>query len=226
MSNNTGSDNVRAMSTTPIKIALMDSSPLALGGLCYFLDSLGIAKEIVFQESSLKKVTEAFMYQSVDVLITDLYSQSETFTEGRDMILNLCTQYPNLILIVYTSCQSGEKMRQLLCEPNVSLISRSEPLRKVADSFKQALQGRRFLSQKICGYLASQNSPAELAMRKLTYSEKEVLKQLFNGMSLGEIARMRDLSIKTISAHKCNAMRKLSVKNDAELFLMKEKLYL
>ncbi|QMV53731.1 helix-turn-helix transcriptional regulator [Ewingella americana] len=214
------------MPATPVKIALMDSSPLALGGLCYFLDSLGIAKEIVFQESSLQKVTEALMYQSVDVLITDLYSQSETFTEGRDLVLNLCMQYPNLILIVYTSCQSGDKMRRLLCAPNVSLISRSEPLTKVADSFKQALQGRRFLSQKICGYLASQNSSVELAVQKLTFSEKEVLKQLFNGMSLGEIAQLRNLSIKTISAHKCNAMRKLSVKNDAELFIMKDKLCL
>lgn len=217
---------MRVMPTTPVKIALMDSSPLALSGLCYFLDSLGIAKEIVFQESSLQKVTEALMYQTVDVLITDLYSQSETFTEGRDLILSLCAQYPQLILIVYTSCQSGEKMRSLLCAPNVSLISRSEPLSKVAEFFKQALQGRRFLSQKICGYLASQNSSVELAMQKLTFSEKEVLKQLFNGMSLGEIARLRNLSIKTISAHKCNAMRKLSAKNDAELFLMKDKLYL
>jgi len=214
------------MPTSPLKIALMDSSPLALVGLSYFLDSLGIAKEVILQESSLKKVNEAFMYQSVDVLITDLYSQNESFSEGRDIILNLCSQYPNLILIVYTSCQSGEKMRQLLCEPNISLIARSEPLAKIVDSFKQALQGRRFLSQKICGYLALQNSSIEISARQLTCSEKEVLKQLFSGMSLGEIASRRNLSIKTISAHKCNAMRKLSVKNDAALFMMKDKLYL
>jgi len=217
---------VHVMPTSPLKIALMDSSPLALVGLSYFLDSLGIAKEVILQESSLKKVTEAFMYQSVDVLITDLYSQNESFTEGRDIILNLCSQHPNLILIVYTSCQSGENMRRLLCEPNISLIARSEPLAKIVDSFKQALQGRRFLSQKICGYLSLQNSSIELSARRLTCSEKEVLKQLFNGMSLGEIASYRNLSIKTISAHKCNAMRKLSVKNDAELFMMKDKLYL
>ncbi|NWA43326.1 response regulator transcription factor [Pseudomonas reactans] len=217
---------MRVMPTTPLKIALMDSSPLALAGLCYFLDSLGIVKDVILQENSLKKVSEAFMYQSVDVLVTDLYSQSESFIEGRDIILNLCSQYPNLIMIVYTSCQSGEQMRPLLCEPNISLIARSEPLAKIVDSFRQALQGRRFLSQKICGYLALQNSSADLSARQLTCSEKEVLKHLFNGMSLGEIATLRSLSIKTISAHKCNAMRKLSVKNDAELFLMKDKLYL
>lgn len=88
---------MHVMPTSPLKIALMDSSPLALVGLSYFLDSLGIAKEVILQESSLKKVTEAFMYQSVDVLITDLYSQNESFTEGRDIILNLCSQHPNLI---------------------------------------------------------------------------------------------------------------------------------
>ena len=37
-------------------------------------------------------------------------------------------------------------------------------------------------------------------------------------MSLRQIAELQRRSIKTISAHKCSAMRKLQVKNDSELF--------
>ncbi|MNI91281.1 Transcriptional activator protein BglJ [compost metagenome] len=58
------------------------------------------------------------------------------------------------------------------------------------------------------------------ASARITRSETEVLRHLFNGMDLREIAQAKQLSIKTISAHKCNAMRKLGVKTDSELFLM------
>jgi len=47
----------------------------------------------------------------------------------------------------------------------------------------------------------------------------DVLKHLFHGMDLQQIAQMKQLSIKTISAHKCNAMRKLDIRTDSELFL-------
>lgn len=204
-----------------LKIALMDSSPLALAGLSYFVQSLGVQQEILLQETGLRKIAEALMYQSFDVLITDLYSYSENLNECRDTILRLCRLFPDLTVIVYTSCQSGEEMRSLLCEPNVSLVARDDPLTKVADCFRQVLSGRRFLSHKICTYLAKPKSSVDSTARHLTLSENEVLKYLFNGMSLGEIAALKKLSIKTISAHKCNAMRKLEVKNDAGLFMLK-----
>lgn len=207
-----------------LKIALMDSSPLALTGLSYFIHSLEVAEEILLQETSLKKISEALMYQAFDVLITDIYSGSETIDECRDTVINLCHQFPNLMVIVYTSCQSGKGMRQLLSEPNVSLISRDDPLTSVVDSFRQVLSGRRFLSQKICTYLAMQNSVEGAPVYHLTQSENEVLKHLFNGLSLGQIAELKKLSIKTISAHKCNAMRKLKVKNDAGLFSRKNEI--
>lgn len=204
-----------------LKIALMDSSPLALAGLAYFVHSLGVEQEILLQETGLRKIAEALMYQTFDVLITDLYSYSENLNECRDTILNLCRLFPDLTVIVYTSCQSGEGMRSFLCEPNISLIARDDPLVKVADCFRQVLSGRRFLSHKICTYLAQQKRQVDSTARHLTFSENEVLKHLFNGMSLGQIATLKKLSIKTISAHKCNAMRKLDVKNDAGLFMLK-----
>ncbi|WP_438272349.1 helix-turn-helix domain-containing protein [Serratia fonticola] len=57
----------------------------------------------------------------------------------------------------------------------------------------------------------------------LTRSERNVLIHLFSGLSMTEIAKLLNRSIKTISAHKCSIMRKLGVRNDAELYQMFER---
>ncbi|MNC51088.1 Transcriptional regulatory protein RcsB [compost metagenome] len=57
----------------------------------------------------------------------------------------------------------------------------------------------------------------------LTRNENEVLSFYLEGMNLTQIARMKNRSIKTVSAQKCSGMRKLGVSNDADLFLFKSK---
>jgi two-component system capsular synthesis response regulator RcsB len=76
------------------------------------------------------------------------------------------------------------------------------------------------LSPKICTALSHINDKNDRMISSLTRSEIDVLKHLLNGMDLQHIAKMKALSIKTVSAHKCNAMRKLGVETDAELFVL------
>jgi DNA-binding NarL/FixJ family response regulator len=52
----------------------------------------------------------------------------------------------------------------------------------------------------------------------LSRRELEVFTQYASGLGVTEIARRLGRSVKTISAQKCMAMRKLSLNSDAELF--------
>ncbi|OVU34707.1 hypothetical protein BME18_16295 [Klebsiella michiganensis] len=97
---------------------------------------------------------------------------------------------------------------------------RTLALTDTEDFFKRAFVQKRILSPKICSNLARINHNHESVTSRLTRSEIDVLKHLFNGMDLQQIAGMKQLSIKTISAHKCNAMRKLGVQSDSELFVL------
>ena len=133
-------------------------------------------------------------------------------------MLALCTQLPELRVIVYTRCQNAEEVGRLLNQPNISIVARDDALPLVAEFFNRVLLGERVLSPQIGAFLAPSVSGEEAATRKLTRCESDVLAFLFNGMSLRQIAELQRRSIKTISAHKCSAMRKLQVKNDSELF--------
>ncbi len=205
--------------TPPQTVALMDSHPLTLFGLSTLIKSINDDYEIVFQELSLGKMQDALMYQSVDLLVTDLQSAEEDLQKGLDTLLQMNAQFPDMTIVVYTSCHDSNVLRNLLNHYNISVIARAESLNDTEDFFRQAFDKKHVLSPKICSDLARINETHQCVTARLTRSEIDVLKHLFHGMDLQQIAQMKQLSIKTISAHKCNAMRKLDVRTDSELFL-------
>lgn len=59
--------------------------------------------------------------------------------------------------------------------------------------------------------------PCTLCRRKLTRREKEILSKLADGLTSSDISTSTGLNIKSVSQHKRNAMRKLSLRNTSEL---------
>lgn len=203
-------------------IALMDRCSLTLVGLSSFIEGLNAPSQIVVQETSISAVSEALLYQPTDILITELSGLNETIAEGRKKLLELCVQLPSLRVIVYTRCQAGDELKALLEQVNISVIARDDTLPQVGEFFTRVFDGERVLSPLIGTCLARNDSEEIYNLHHLTRCENDVLTFLFNGMSLRQIAELQRRSIKTISAHKCNAMRKLQVKNDSELFSLKK----
>lgn len=208
------------ISLWPQTAALMDSHPLALFGLSTLIQSIAPTCNILIKETSLSKISEALMYQSVDILITDLQSVEESLQEGVDTLLHMGSQFPNLNMVVYTFCHDSKELWKLFNQQNISLIARGESMVDTENYFKKAFAQRRVLSPKIYTALSHINDKNDRMISSLTRSEMDVLKHLLNGMDLQHIAKMKTLSIKTVSAHKCNAMRKLGVETDAELFVL------
>lgn len=207
-----------------LSVALMDRSPLTLTGLSCFISTLDLPNEILVQENQMAAISEKLLYQPVDLLVTELNGLNETSSQGREILLSLCAQFPTLRVIVYTRSQKGEDLRSLLNVPNISVVSRGDDLSLVGEFFSRVFNGERVLSPLIGSYLANSDAEDIFSQHNLTRCENDVLTFLFNGMSLREIAEHQRRSIKTISAHKCNAMRKLQVKNDSELFSLRKNL--
>lgn len=213
---------MQPLSQKPLGLALMDRSPLTLAGLSCFIGTLNATTEISLQETSMAAIAEGVLYQPVDILVTEINGLNETVEQGREILLNLCAQQPELRVIVYTSSQKGEDLCKLLEASNISLVSRGDELPQVGEFFHRVFNGERVLSPLIGSYLARSDPDNASSLHNLTRCENDVLTSLFSGMSLREIAEVQHRSIKTISAHKCSAMRKLQVKNDSELFSLRK----
>ena len=73
------------------------------------------------------------VYQQADVLITEMDGEDETVAQGRETLLALSTQLPDLRVIVYTRSQNAEELGRLLNQPNVSIVARDDALPLVAE---------------------------------------------------------------------------------------------
>lgn len=160
------------------------------------------------------------MYQPVDILVTDLQSAEENLQQGLDILLGLSSLYASLEVVVYTFCADQKSLWTLFNHHHISIIARGESLADTTGYFQAAFTQKRVLSPKIYNLLRLNNENNDTPLARLTRSEIEVLKHLFNGLDLQNIADIKQLSIKTISTHKRNAMQKLNVSTDAELFLL------
>lgn len=69
-------------------------------------------------------------------------------------------------------------------------------------------------------YLAGYNAEATLRLSDtLTPTELSLLRMLMQGMSVSEIARRRNRSMKTVSYQKSQIYRKLGIRNDMMFWL-------
>ena len=206
------------------KVALMARSPLTLYGLTHFYREINKTADIRLQSSTLHEVFPKLKLQPVDVLITDIRGIDETVTQGIRIIKTLCQHFPTLSIIIYSRQHPREVLQMLREHPRMSFITRDEPLPQAAELFRRALAGGRVYSPQIAELLAKTNWKDPVRLDALTQRENDVLMCLFNGLTISQIARLRVRSIKTVSTHKCNAMRKLGVENDSGLFLLREKI--
>ncbi|HEY1845083.1 MAG TPA: LuxR C-terminal-related transcriptional regulator [Buttiauxella sp.] len=202
-------------------IALMNGFPLLLDGLAEFIKENHESVEIVSQDISVLQASERLQYQQADVLITDLCGQNETTFIGCSRLLDLCATLPRLRVLVYTHCKESDVLSKLAARRSISLIERSGSISRVGGYLQRFLCGEQVISPSINHLLARRPDCDFGKLHKLTRSENDVLLYLFNGLSLGQIAERKNLSVKTISAHKCNAMRKLHLANDSELFSLR-----
>ena len=96
-------------------------------------------------------------------------------------------------------------------------VLKDSPATELLSAVRETYRGGSFLSPRMLAQLVddfrSRIKSADRVPRfaTLTPREKEVLKMLAEGNSVKEVACQLNLSVKTIEAHKANAMRKLDL---------------
>lgn len=107
---------------------------------------------------------------------------------------------------------------EFLMRPESSLISDSEPVRR----FIEVIRAGKLSAERISQTLFSPemdnlgDDAGETVI--LTFSERKVLRLLAKGWGINQIAALLKKSNKTISAQKNSAMRRLSLRSNAEMY--------
>jgi two-component system capsular synthesis response regulator RcsB len=138
--------------------------------------------------------------------------------DGMAMIKQLRRKYPNLPIIVLTQVHNLGVLQALLQIGIQGLLLKKSVIAELEKTVKKVLLGSVYIGETVRELLNEQGINQYTIPVELSLKEIEVVRLLANGMSVTQVASYLHRSVKTISTQKTNAMQKLGLKSDSELF--------
>ena len=195
-----------------IRVVLADDHVTVRQGLKLLIDSqpdMKVVSEAGDGSEAVKRATTLHP----DVVVLDI---SMPGMNGLAAARALRKHRPEAAIVTLTR-HSDEAYLQELLRAGVSgyVLKRSAPA-ELLHAIRAAGAGGQYLDSTLtarvtAGFVGKERSRASKSITSLTDREADVLRLIASGYSNKEIAARLELSVKTIEAHKANAMRKLDL---------------
>ncbi|MBK5550154.1 response regulator transcription factor [Pseudomonas sp. TH03] len=216
---------------SPLRIALLDDHALIREALKVRL-SMESDFKVVGVYASSEELIGALYEEQVDLLLLD-YQLSDGELDGLRLIQMLRSHYPQMLILIFSSRERPAMVNMAIRGGANGFFGKSQPTDELMRAIRIVALGRLYLLPTLATKLervpAAQKvqSGENILMGRgeelvsyptLSPKEREVLRCLFEGLSVAEIAIKFSRSRKTISGQKQAALKKLSVRSNGELF--------
>nr|WP_320126881.1 response regulator transcription factor [uncultured Shewanella sp.] len=200
------------------KIILADDHPIILTGVRSLMAEMQPSCDIVAEANNVSELWRTLEQHECDLLITDFSMPNDDNADGMAMIKQLRRKYPNLPIIVLTQVHNLGVLQALMQIGINGLLLKKSVIAELANTVKKVLSGSVYIGDAVRELLNEQGINQYAIPVELSLKEIEVVRLLANGMSVTQVASYLHRSVKTISTQKTNAMQKLGLKSDSELF--------
>ncbi|WP_345812827.1 response regulator transcription factor [Paraburkholderia sp. PREW-6R] len=211
--------NDTAEISAPARTIIADDHPLVLLAIENLMSTFSNVK-IVGRVADATELFEELERTPSDLVLMDLYMQGEFGDDGFDVIREFKARYPRIALIVLTMETDAAALQKVISLGVDGLISKRDRIDLIKVAVVTALARECYVGPAVRASIANAAMTQRLdyVRKMLSRRELEVFTQYASGYAVTEIAARVGRSVKTISAQKCTAMRKLSLQSDAELF--------
>jgi two-component system capsular synthesis response regulator RcsB len=201
-----------------LRIILADDHPIFRSGVRTLLESNTQAK-VVAEVGSPAELLDAVDKQPCELLITDFSMPGGQHADGLQMLGMIRRRKPSLPIVVLTMVNNGGVLKAVLETGVRGLISKTDALSELSLAVQAVSHGRPFVSSGI-RHLVDETGSGDLAGEHpaLSKRETEVLRLFASGFTVTEIAGQLNRSVKTISRQKMDAMNKLGLKSDLDVY--------
>jgi DNA-binding NarL/FixJ family response regulator len=197
-----------------VRVALLDDHALVLKGLVAHLKTYP-ALVVVGSSPNIQHFRVLLSGMPVDVALID-YSLAADDADGVSLVRSLRASFPRTKLVVVSAYEDGLLVRRLLDAGAHGFVSKSQDPDDIVRAIEAAVTGRIYVPPSLERMVSSG------AQSQLSPKETEVIRCLLAGLTVTEIAAKFGRSLKTISAQKSAAFRKLDIQSDMQLFNMRE----
>lgn len=197
---------------TQLRVLLADDHVTVRHGLKLLIDGqpdMKVVSEASDGDSALKCALEF----KPDVIVMDI---SMPGMNGLVATRALKQLQPDAAIVTLTRHSDDAYLQELLRAGVSGYVLKQSAPTELLQAIRAAGAGRQYLDSTLAarvtaGFLARESTRQNKALATLSDRESEVLRLIASGYSNKEIAGRLALSVKTVEAHKANAMRKLDL---------------
>ena len=202
-----------------IRLAIADDHPLVIVAVERLAGNFPNV-EVVSRSVNSTQLDESLARGECDVAIIDYFMPGGRHGDGIDLIRYVATQYPDVRIVVLSRCDDAALVKQALDAGAHAFLCKEDRLDLIYVAIVSAIANETYLGPAVRRTLALADAEghARFIRRRLTGRELDVIERYARGANVTEIAKELGRSVKTISAQKCAAMRKLDLSTDADLY--------
>ncbi len=198
-----------------IRVLIADDHPIVRRGLAQILeDASGIV--VVDEASDSADVLQKIESSSCDVVLLDLGMPG---VGGLELIREIRRfKNPPTVLVLSVHPEERYGLRAIKAGAAGYLTKESAP-DLLLDAIRKIHSGKKFITPTLAELMATDlGSDVEgLPHKSLSDREFQVLRMLASGSTISSIAEELNLSVKTVSTYRTRLLRKMQLKNNAEL---------
>jgi two-component system, NarL family, response regulator NreC len=176
--------------------------------------------EIVGEAGNGREALRLVEKTKPDLVVTDL---SMPQMDGMDMIASIKKQNPKVKIAALTVHQDEEYVVATLKAGADGYILKEANYSELILALRCILKGKHYLSPEISGDLikgfleGKKGEKSQTPWDILSKREREILKQIAEGLTSKQIGDQLCISVKTVETHRYKIMNKLNVHNAAAL---------
>jgi two-component system invasion response regulator UvrY len=199
-----------------IKVLLADDHSIVRAGLRRLVEESG-DMEVVAEAADGRKAIQQAHKTRPDVAVVDI---SMPDMDGLEVIRQLQSLYPKLPIIILTMYEEEQYVVRAIEAGAMGYITKRSAPEQLVKAIRKVHAGFRYLTEEAAELLAlrvARGAKGRSSLDALSMRELQVLRRLALGHTNREIAESYCISIKTVDTYRSRLLKKLNLRNNAEL---------
>jgi len=193
-----------------IRVAIAEDHNLVREALRRLLEASGRI-EVVGEASTGDEAVELVGQAKPDVLVLDLAMPGK---DGLAAIMEIASIQPTTRVLVLSMSADDSYAVRAVRAGAAGYVNKAARVDELLASIDAVYAGKRVVPEGVDTSLAKPSAhPAQV----LSPREFQVLGYLASGMTNREIAKMLDISVKTVDTHRGHVLKKLKLRNNSDL---------
>ena len=205
-----------------IRVLLIESNDLFRRGLRALLASEADFT-VVGEERGGREAVQASLSAEPDVVVMDIMLSG---INGLEIVSQIKRRQPQVRVVMLTLQKTQDYVRETLRMGADGFVLKTASFEELLMAMRSVVQGKKFLSPDVSvhvvdSFLHPEHATARVSrLERLTTRERSVLQLVAEGRTNRRAAEFLSLSTKTVEKHRATLMRKLGLRNAAELIMV------